>query len=75
MCLKDADGMANGEEPKQTAPRTVCSVSALFAQTYLSLRIFTVSSGRAIALAGASALYEMKPVTQKTLKSGFFLTK
>ena len=34
---QDANGIANSEDPDQTAPRgAVCSGFALFAQTYLS---------------------------------------
>ena len=37
MSLNDADGMANSEDPDQTAPLgAVWSGSALFAQSYLS---------------------------------------
>ena len=37
FCQNCANGIANSEDPNQTAPReAVCSVSALFAQTYLS---------------------------------------
>ena len=37
FCPKDANGIANGEDPDRIAPlEAVCSGSALFAQTYLS---------------------------------------
>ena len=37
ICQNGANGIANSEDPDQTAPRgAVCSGSALFAKTYLS---------------------------------------
>ena len=40
FCQKDANGIANSEDPDQTAPRKTaplgCSGSALFAQTNMS---------------------------------------
>ena len=36
FCQKDANGIANSEDPNQTAPLGAVEKSALFAQTYLS---------------------------------------
>ena len=43
FCQKHSNGIANSEDPDQTAPLgAVCSGSALFAQTYRKLRVITV---------------------------------
>ena len=43
FCQKDANGIANSEDPDQTAPPgAVWSGSALFAQTYLSENLWSL---------------------------------
>ena len=49
FCQNDANGIANIENPDQTAPLgAVCSGSALFAQTYLSENLGPVITVRRI---------------------------
>ena len=74
MCPKDVDGLANGVDPHQTAPRAVWSGSSLFAYTCLSknfgsLRYFV----RLESLTVAGVFLEVSgSVTYSMLKARLF---